>query len=91
VGIDIKAELSKLALANLVDIPQSSGKPPGVPDITKAKALAVLNKLREIAKHNGYRGIAKAEKIPEKWVRKLDLLRKEVIAEKQPKEIEDLE
>lgn len=87
-GVDIKAELSKLTLDKLVDIPQPTGTPPGPPDVTKTKALAVLAKLREVGKNNGYRGIARSEKLPIKWVRELDEIRKEVITEKTIAEAE---
>lgn len=79
----IRDELAKLTLEQLQDVPPAvTTPPPDFATIDKAKGLAVLNKLREVEKYGGHTGIAASENVPVVWVRKLDVLRREVIAEK---------
>ncbi|MCP4540161.1 MAG: hypothetical protein GY832_23735 [Chloroflexi bacterium] len=79
----IKTELQKLSLSQLQDVAKPEQKPePEFDKITKAKGLAVLNRLREVEANGGYHKIAQAENVPVVWVMKLDRLRQEVIAEK---------
>ena len=83
---DIKTVVDTLGLGDLTDI----SKPPAdttLTVLTEEQILGIVDKLREIEKHNGFEAIAEADGIEVSLVKEIDKFRLARIAFLQPKEI----